>query len=238
MVAVLAACGGSDDDGDKNNQGNQGNPGAVVDGTGSNSGTGGTAGGTGGATATTTAMYKAYGRTDPLAKMDSPQSVTVPVNAGGNILGNVSIGNVSGNLTPTVDGGYVPTGGFNSVLTRGPGAIQLCGSNQQPLFVLLPPDAVLAKASELVGQTFNAYETCKQNSRTKLAFNADGTATLTEPGEKMSISKVDVAKLMGSGLSDEDGLTAFRTYKLKNGQYVLIEQGTGDGGRVILWARN
>lgn len=228
---MLGACGGSDDDQNQGNQGNPGNSGPVVDGGGSNNG--GTTGGAGGATAT--AVYQAYVRTDKSTQIGgTPQGVTVPVNAGGQILGAVNIGNLSGNLTPTANGGYTSTGSFNNVLTTGAGAIQLC-SGGKALFALLPPDAVLVNASELGNRTFQSYENCKQNSSTKLVFNGDGSAELIDGGDKMRFSQADVVKLMGSGISDAEGTTAFRTYKLKTGQYVLVEQGTGEGGRVALW---
>ena len=225
MTAVLAACGGGNDD----DKGPEDKPQPRPD-------AGGNTGGAVGGTAVANADYKVYSRTDPIAKMDSPQSVTVPVNAAGNILGNVSIGNVSGNLTPTTGGGYMSTGSFSSVVARGPGSLQLC-SGGKAIFVLVPSDAVLAKVSELEGQTFNSYEDCKQPSA-RFTFNSGGTATVTAPGENMSLSKDDVAKLTSSGMSDSEGVTAFRSYKLKNGQYVLVEHGTAEGGYVVLWARN
>ena len=121
--------------------------------------------------------------------------------------------------------GYSMIGGLDG---DNPSA-QVCKGGQS-IHVLLPADPQVAKLQDLTGKTFKVYEDCqlsdgKGSIPASVAFNSDGSATLLEGGQSISVSAVQVSSLFSeTGFKDESGVTKLNAYRVGSDITIIYRQ--------------
>lgn len=112
--------------------------------------------------------------------------------------------------------------------------LQVCGATVSPglgsSFVMVNSSATEVGIAELAGKSFTFYEGCADSGE-RMTFNADGSASYSEPGAALTLSSAANMRQVFSagGKTEDDGeVYYFRAYKLTVGQrthYVIVDLG-------------
>ena len=206
MMAALAACGGGDGGGsDDNKIDDEGKP--PVEETGSK---------------LSTFMYYSNDYASAREVQLDPEASNATITLGSDTI-SYTYDAAGGSFSAT--GNYTMIGGLDG---DNPGA-QVCKAGQS-VHVLLPADPQVAKLQDLAGKTFKVYEDCqlsdgKGSIPASVTFNSDGSATLLEGGQSVSVSAAQVSALFSeTGFKDESGVTKLNAYRVGSDITIIYRQ--------------